>query len=166
MNRIIIALVSFLLTLFPNWGSMQYLHLQQTNDTSIAAPKIIAAIETHDTPVLEALMCKNIKDNVDDLPSKIGALLDAIEGATVGTPSVEFYSSFNGSNGDGRKIIQSHFVIHLTTTNANYRLSVIWETANNFAVQEVGIRGITISDAIGNPFVSIDATDGVMSWHY
>jgi hypothetical protein len=30
-NKFIAAIVAFLLLLFPNWGGLQYLHLQQTH---------------------------------------------------------------------------------------------------------------------------------------
>ena len=41
---------------------------------------LITAIETRDIDALESMMCRNIKQNVEDLPVKIGELIDAIDG--------------------------------------------------------------------------------------
>lgn len=71
INKIVIGITAFLLMLFPNSGSLQYNYLVQTNSTDIAAPKIINAIKEKDVDALEALMCQNIKENVNNLPEEI-----------------------------------------------------------------------------------------------
>jgi|GEM_PF-4304124 len=87
---------------FPQWGENQYLNLQRTNHRDIAAPKIINAIQLKDVDALEALMCKNIKDNTEDLRGKIDELINAVEGEII---SSEWKSmgSYSSSRADGKK---------------------------------------------------------------
>ena len=44
----------------------------QPLDNAVVAATVINAIETNDIAALEALMCKNIKQNVSDLPMALG----------------------------------------------------------------------------------------------
>jgi len=164
-NTIIIWILTFLLWLFPNWSNNQLQHLIRTNNTAIAAPKIISAIENKDVPALEALMCKNIKDNVENLPGKIGELVNAIEGEITNS-TWKTRGSYQETGAGGRRIVQSGIDIYLTTSTENYLLLVMWETANNFAIEEVGIRGITLVIPNDGPTLAdIKATEGIGEWH-
>jgi len=143
----------------------QFLYLQRTNHTDIAAPKIISAFETKGVAALESLMCQNIKDNVPDLPGKIGKMMNAIEGE-ITKSSWKTPGSYQERNANGSSIIQVNLDIYLTTTTGNYTLLLMWETANNFAPEEVGIRAISLlpSDSI-SVLAEIKATNGIGEWH-
>jgi len=165
LNNIIIWLLTLLLGSFPSWGEdNMYLHLLRTNHTDIAAPKIISAFESRDIAALEALMCQNIKDNVEDLQEKIGEMMDAIEGE-ITESSWKIIGSYHERRRDGRRITQSDLDIYLTTSSVDYKLLIVWETANNFAVEEVGIRAIVLLIPKGSTLADIRATEGVGSWH-
>jgi len=163
-SKFYILLMAFLLMLFPNNGSLQYNHLVQTNSTDIAAPKIISAIKAKDVDALEALMCKNIKVNVNDLPGQIGKLMNSIKGEIINS-SWEAVGNYEANHGDGRAILQVVLDIHLTTSTGTYYLGVTWETANSFAKEEVGIRNIGLLDSNNNLLAKISATEGIGSWH-
>jgi hypothetical protein len=162
-NKFVIGLTAFLLMLIPNSGSLQYLHLQQTNSTDIAVPKIISAIKAKDVDALEALMCRNIKENVNNLPEEIGKLMDSIKGE-ITDYSWKTVGNYNGKRDDGRKIIQANLDIYLTTSTGTYYLSIVWEAANSFAKEETGIRGIGLM-VDGRVLGKINATEGIGEWH-
>jgi len=163
-SKFYIGLMAFLLMLFPTSGSLQYLHLQQTNSADIAVPKIISAIKEKNVDALEELMCQNIKDNVNDLPEEIGKLMDSIKGEITDS-SWKNMGSYNGKRDDGRKIIQANLDIYLTTSEANYKLLLVWEVANSFAKEEAGIRAIVLLIPHGSTLADIRATEGVGEWH-
>lgn len=162
-SKFIIGLLTFLLMLFPNSGSLQYNYLIQTNHTNIAAPKIINAIKEKDVDALEALMCQNIKENVSNLPEEIGKLMDSIDGEIINS-SWENIGNYDAKHGDDGAILQVNLVIYLTTSTDTYRLGIMWETANSFAKEEAGIRNIGLSED-GHTLVLITATEGVGEWH-
>jgi len=162
-NKFVIGFTAFLLMLFPNSGSLQYNHLVQTNGTNIAAPKIISAIKAKDVDALEALMCKNIKVNVNDLPGQIGKLMDSIKGEIINS-SWEAVGNYEANHGNGQAILQVNLDIYLTTSTGTYYLGIMWETANSFAKEEVGIRNIGLS-LDGRTLALITATEGVGCWH-
>lgn len=163
-SKFLIGLMAFLLMLFPNSGSLQYNYLVQTNNTNIAAPKIINAIKEKDIDALEALMCQNIKNNVNNLPEEIGKLMDAIDGEIIDS-SWKAVGNYNENRGNGKAILQVDLDIYLTTSEANYKLLIVWETANSFAKEEAGIRAIVLLIPHGSTLADIRATEGIGEWH-
>jgi len=163
-SKFYIGLMAFLLILFPNSGSLQYNYLVQTNHTNIAAPKIINAIKEKDVDVLEALMCQNITDNVNDLTEEINKLINSIDGEIIDS-SWNAVGNYNENRGDGRAILQVDLDIYLTTSQANYKLLIVWETANSFAKEEAGIRAIVLLVPHSSTLADIRATEGIGEWH-
>ena len=164
--RIISSVIAFLFMLFPNNGNLQYSYLQQTNSPEIAESKIIEAVTEKDIDALEAMMCLNIKQNTENLHVKIGELLDAIDGEITeitGKPGISYYERRE----DGRTINQDGIWIYIKTSTSTdtFFLSVIWESANTFSIEETGIRGIALQDPDGYSLVRINATEGVGEWH-
>jgi hypothetical protein len=158
--------LAFLLMLFPNWGNVRYAYLTRTNTPAIVAPKIIDAVKSKNIDALEAMMCKNIKQNTADLRGEIDKLLNAIDGEIItlnrGSNGGGYYESRN----DGKTISQQILTFNITTATEAYVLVVTWETANNFAKDEVGIRNIGLVRL--NPTTSlviIRATNGIEDWH-
>jgi hypothetical protein len=162
-SKFYIGLMAFLLMLFPNSGSLQYNYLVQTNHTNIAAPKIISAMKAKDIDALEELMCRNIKDNVNNLSVEISKLMDSIDGEIINS-SWENIGDYNENRGNGKAILQVNLVICLSTSMNTYHLGVMWETANSFAKEEAGIRNIGLS-VDSHTLVLITATEGVGEWH-
>jgi len=163
-GKFVIWLTAFLLMLFPNSGSLQFNYLVQTNHTNIAAPKIISAIKEKDVDALEALMCQNIKDNVDDLPGEISSLMDSIDGEIINS-SWKAVGNYDANHGEDGAILQVVLDIYLTTSTTTYFLGVTWETANSFAKEEAGIRNIGLLDIDNNLLARIYATEGIFEWH-
>lgn len=165
--KIISSVIAFLFMLFPNNGALQYSHLQITNHTNIAAPKIIEAVKARDIDALEAMMCLNIKQNTENLPEKIGELLDSIDGEIIEITRDNSSGSYIGNEQDGRSMIQAGmgFYIRASTSVNMYYLGIMWETANNFAPKETGIRNIGLLDPGGYLLARIYATEGIGEWH-
>jgi len=164
MNTFIIGLLAFMLMLFPNSGGLQYQYQMRTFDTVTTLNSIMDAIETRDVNALEAMMCRNIKRNVGDLPGKIGELIDAVDGKITGWdwwPN----SGYDGAK-SGKKIMQKGWTIQLETVNGSYFLVVRWEIANNFAPEEIGMRAIALFDKDNKLLADIKATEGVGGWLY
>jgi len=147
-TNIIVGILAFLLTLFPNWGSLQYNYLMQTNAPKIAAPKIMDAVLAKDIAALESMMCKDIKDNVPDLRTEISKMLDLVDGAITGSRWTAFSGSYVISDGLGKTENQGSIDIYITTTVGYYCLGMVWETANSFAMEETGIRNIALVEIL------------------
>jgi hypothetical protein len=163
MTNFIVSVLAFLLMLFPNWGNVRYAYLTRTNTPAIVAPKIIDAVKSKDISALEAMMCKNIKQNTTDLRGEISKLVNAIEGEII-----EFKwlkgdgGSYSLSGSDGKKISQVGIDFSITTTVATYLLGSMWETANNFNKDEVGFRTIGLGRLDPREsLVIISATNGI-----
>lgn len=163
LAKIISGIIAFLYMLFPNWGTVQYSYLQINNNTNIAAPKIIEAVKARDIGALEAMMCLNIKQNAENLPEKIGELIDSIDGEIIES-SWESYGSSYDIGKDNKTVLQGGIAINLITSTGTYIVGVWWETANTFAREETGIRSIRLLDSNLNELNSISATEGI-SWH-
>ncbi|MDR2687426.1 MAG: DUF5104 domain-containing protein, partial [Oscillospiraceae bacterium] len=89
---------------------------------------------------LESLMCQSIRESEDDLPGRIGELIDAIDG------KITEYTWSRGAGYEGRRngreLVQDDSGIEFETTGGVYGLGITWEVANNFAPEETGIRAM------------------------
>ena len=162
-SRIFAAIISFFMWLFP------CLQTTQPLDNETIANSVINAVKTRDIAAIEALMCKNIKDNVPNLTNEIGNLLDAY---AISGEDFEFSWKTSGgyfeSNGKGKSIRQNYIDIHITNATCHYLLIIVLETHNSFASDEMGIRSISIgpkTTPASDEFYFIRATEGVMEWH-
>lgn len=163
LAKIISSIIVFLYMLFPNWGAVQYSYLQIYNNTNVAGPKIMEAVKERNIDALEAMMCFNIKQNVQNLHGKIGEMLELIKG-DITEASWEGGGSSYDIGKDNKAVLQGGITIHLTTSEGTYIINVWWEDANNFAREETGIRSIRLLDSNLNELNSISATEGI-SWH-
>lgn len=163
MKNFIIKVLVFLLTLFPNSAYLQGQYQLTTFDYAATRNSITEAIKTRNVDALEAMMCQNIKQNVDDLPGEIGALIDMIDG-DITEWDWNPRGSYDGAM-FGKQIKQTSWSAQLKTTNGIYYIGVTWEIANNFAPGEMGIRAISLVDEDRELLVAIKATEGVGGWH-
>ncbi len=176
--RIIIALLTFVSTVFPNNQNLSYIRQQyeyelismeqfSERNSEKWAPVIMEAIKEKDVKTIQSQMCQNIKDNTEDLPGEIRKLLDCIEGDIVSTEWVYRGGGADMKQRDGRVISQVGFDINIKTTVDDYSVGFMWETVNNFQPEETGIR---LMDLIKDyePYeklYNISATEGIMVWH-
>ena len=163
MKNFIIKILVFLLTLFPNSAYLQGQYQLTIFDYTTTENNITEAIKTRNVDALEAMMCKNIKQNVDDLPGEIGALIDTIDGEITAcdwSPS----DSYDAAK-YGKQIKQTGWTVQIDTANATYFMAVVWEITNNFAPGEMGMRWIAVFDKDRKMLAEIRATEGVGGWH-
>ena len=74
LERIIAFIMSILMTIFPFFGE------KKTISNEEVAEAVIYAVENKDASAMEAVMCKNIKDNYSNLTDEINTMLSYIEG--------------------------------------------------------------------------------------
>ena len=164
-TQIFVSILAFLLTIFPSWGALQYNYQLASFDRDKTADSIVSAMNKQDISALEAMICKNIKDNENDLPGKFGDMFDAV-GGNISKYRLENAGDFKYSN-NGKRISQVGWDTYFSTTAGNFRMHILWEIANDFAPEETGIRRILLME--GAPphaeIMSIWATEGVFSAH-
>jgi len=159
-SRIIAAILAFFIWLFPSLQKPQPLNAETV------ANNLMWAVETKDINLFEKQLCLNIKQNVEDLPSKITGLFDAIDGDLVGFTWRTMGGYFE-RDGSGKSISQNILIIDFTTSAGSYRIMGTLEYHNSFKPEEMGIRAITLFDppTATTGVVDIRATEGVGDWH-
>lgn len=171
LARILSFIMSILMIIFPFFGE------KNTVSNEEVAEAVIYAVENKDASAMESVMCKNIKDNFDDLTGEINKMLSYIEG-DIESISWETGGGYSESDGRGNSITQNHQDFEIITTEGAYGISVVVETYNSFSSDELGIRAIAIDALIkntnpnssqeyvyGETLYKIFATEGVKDWH-
>lgn len=169
--KIIAFFMSIIMAIFPFFSE------KKTVSNEEVAEAVIYAVENKDASALEAVMCKNIKDNYDDLTGEINAMLSLIEGDIESITWKKFGGHYI-NDGNGKSINQNAQSYDIFTTEGVYGFSVIIETDNSFSPEELGIRGIALhteikntDSSIPNDYVygeflyDISATEGVGEMH-
>lgn len=168
--KIVSLLLPILLVLFPNNTSLISIDQQINNNSTIAAPKIIAAFEERDSDALEDLMCNNIKQNTENIIKEISKMFSCVEGNVVESSYDTGSHSFSADHGNGKQILQTSIDITIKTTQKEYDIGVVWETINTFQTEETGIRSILLQEkspannSLKRVYV-IQATEGIGEWH-
>lgn len=171
LAKIISFIMSIIMLIFPFLGE------KKTVSNEEAAEAVIYAVENKDASAMEAVMCKNIKDNYDDLTGEINKMLSYIEG-DIERVLWESGGGYSESDGEGNSIAQNHQDYEIFTTKGVYGLSIVVETYNSFSSDELGIRAIALGTLIknsnpdssreyvyGETLYKIFATEGVKEWH-
>lgn len=151
LSSIILSIVSFLLLLFPNSTMLIYEYQLRTFDTEATVVDMMNAVEKKDIQALEDMMCKNIKENVDNLSDKIGELINTIpeeieSWELLTSPHV----SSNTSNG-GEHLAEHGRTIYIKTANGEYEMCFVWQTINTYDADERGIRDLRVIKIIPDP---------------
>ena len=143
LERIIAFIMSILMTIFPFFGE------KKTISNEEVAEAVIYAVENKDAFAMEAVMCKNIKDNFDNLTVEINKMLSYIEGDF---ESISWVTGggYSESDGRGNSITQNHQDYEIITTEGGYGISIVVETYNSFSSDELGIRAIALDSLIKN----------------
>lgn len=171
LTRILAFIMSILMTIFPFFGE------KNTVSNEEVAEAVIYAVEKKDASAMEAVMCKNIKDNFDDLTGEINKMLSHIEGE-VESITWKRLGGYSESDGKGNSITQNIQDYDVFTSKGVYGFSIVVETHNSFSSDELGIRAIGLYTLIkntnpdssreyvfGESLYDISATEGVKDWH-
>ncbi len=169
--KIIAFFMSIVMAIFPFFGE------KNTVSNEEVAEAVIYAVENKDASALEAVMCKNIKDNYDDLTGEINTMLSLIEG-DVNSITWKRLGAYSESDGKGKSITQNNQNYDIVTSKGVYGISIVIETSNSFSPDEIGIRGITLYTLekntdpdssreyiYGETLYDISATEGIKEWH-
>lgn len=169
--KIIAFFMSIIMAIFPFFGE------KKTVSNEEVAEAVIYAVENKDASALEAVMCKNIKDNFDDLTGEINNMFSLIEGDI---ESITWKKSGGCyiNDGNGKSISQNDQSYVIFTSKGVYGFSVVVETDNSFAPDELGIRAIALHSKIknidpessqeyvyGESLYKIFATEGIKELH-
>lgn len=144
LERIIAFIMSILMTIFPFFEEKKIVSNEEV------AEAIIYAVENKDASAIEAVMCKNIKDNFDDLTGEINKMLSCIEGDIESITWKSFGSRYI-NDGNGKSLKQNSQNYTIITSKGAFSLSLTVETDNSFAPDELGIRTIALHKLIKNP---------------
>ena len=171
LERIIAFIMSILMTIFPFFGE------KKTISNEEVAEAVIYAVENKDASAMEAVMCKNIKDNYPSLTDEINTMLSYIEG-DIESITWERLGAYSESDGRGNSISQNNQSYDIFTSSGAYGISVVIETHNSFSSDELGIRAITLYSKVRNTnsqdpreyvysetLIRIAATEGIKDWH-
>ncbi len=171
LERIIAFIMSILMTFFPFFGE------KKTVSNEEVAEAIIYAVENKDASAMEAVMCKNIKDNYDDLTGEINNMLSYIEG-DIEKITWKRFGGYYENDGNGNSVTQNDQSFDIFTTEGVYGFIVTIETSNSFSTDELGIRAIALHTLTentrpnssyeyiyGKSLHKINATNGIGELH-
>ncbi len=171
ISKIISFIMSIIMFFFPFLGE------KKTVSNEEVAEAVIYAVENKDVSAMEAVMCKNIKDNYDDLTGEINKMLSYIEG-DVDSITWQRLGAYSESDGKGNSIAQNNQSYEIITSKNIYGISIVIETHNSFSTDELGIRAITLYTktkntnpddsreyVYGETLIRIAATEGIQDWH-
>ena len=143
LTRIISFIMSIIISIFPFFGNRRVI------DNETVAEAVIYAVENKDAAKMEEVMCKNIKDNHEDLTAEINKMLSYIEG-DVENITWERFGGYFENDGNGKSIKQNDQRYDIFTTKGVYGFIVVLETDNSFSPDEIGIRAICLYTQIEN----------------
>ena len=162
-RSIVLWFLSILLWFSPNSKSLRFEYDKAYYDQQTIADTVFPIIKAQNASLLEAKLCKNIKDSILDYQSKIDEIFSLTDGITSYKLSGGG-AEYDGSRG-GKSISQKTCDLRYTINGTNYRLFILWEV-NNFSPAEKGIRQISVGYVgVRDPLVSMDATEGIRNWH-
>lgn len=141
--RIISFIMSIIMFIFPFLGE------KRTVSNEEVAEAIIYAVENKDASSMEAVMCKNIRDNHDNLTEEINKMLSFIEG-DIENITWKRFGGYYENDGNGNSVTQNDQDYKIFTSKGVYGLTVVLETNNSFSSEELGIRAIGLFTLVEN----------------
>ena len=166
LSRVFSFIMAIIITLFP----FLWTPGKSTISNETVANAVISSVENKDAAAMEEVMCKNIKDNYEDLTGEINNMLSLIEGEVDSTSWERGYSR-STSDGNGKTISHNALSINVNTTDGAYVLLLAVEIQNTVSPEELGIRRVELIRLAENPdqeatkLYEIAATEGIMKWH-
>lgn len=166
LSRVFSFIMAIIVTLFPFlWKPGRSMISNET-----VANAVISSVENKDAAAMEEVMCKNIKDNYEDLTGEINNMLSLIEGE-IDSTSWERGYAVSQSDGNGKTVSHNALSIKVNTTDGAYVLLLAVEIQNTVSPEELGIRRVELIKKAENPdqeatkLYEIAATEGIMKWH-
>lgn len=169
--KIIAFFMSIIMAIFPFFSE------KKTVSNEEVAEAVIYAVENKEASAMEAVMCKNIKDNYGDLTGEINTMLSLIEG-DIESITWKKFGGYYENDGNGKFVKQNDQDFIIITSKGIYGFSIVVETDNSFAPDELGIRAIALHTLTVNPNLNnaygylygeflykISATDGIGTMH-
>jgi len=166
-RNIVLWFLSILLWFAPNSKSLRFDYDKTYYNPQGISDTVLPVIKSQNAAALEAMLCKNIKDNFPGYHTTINEMLALTSGVTSYSLKVNS-AEYDGSRG-GKSISQKTCDLRYTKDGVEYSLGICWEV-NNFSPSEAGIRQIAISekDIVEGGWVDLVflyATEGVRNWH-
>lgn len=165
LSRVFSFIMAIIVTLFPFlWKPGRSMISNET-----VANAVISSVENKDAAAMEEVMCKNIKDNYEDLTGEINNMLSLIEGKIDSTSWERGYAE-SQSDGNGKTISHNALSIMVNTTNGSYVFWIDVEIQNTVSPEELGIRRVELIKKAENPeqeatrLYEIVATEDIMGW--
>lgn len=156
MTKIIVSILAFLLTFFPNsafllsnYQNLSFLGKATINDI------IVEAINNDDVYTIEGLLSQHTKENGENLNQKIKELIAAIDGDIV-----DYREHGSGGGGEysnsGVSVKDENWKIHIKTdTNKEYLVCVSWVIVNTNNSEKVGMKTLRLIDTDFNQITTI-----------
>lgn len=144
LAKIISFIMSIIMAIFPVFGD------KKTVSNDDVAEAVIYTLENNDASAMEAVMCKNIKDNYPNLTDEINTMLSYIEG-DIENITWETFGGYYENDGKGNFARQNDQSYEIFTTKGVYGIILTIETANSSAPEETGIRAIGLQKLKENP---------------
>jgi len=139
MNKILAAILSFLLWIMPWWMGLFDLRERVAFDKDATMNRIADCIKARDVETLESMMRPWLKENVPDLTAKLGEFYDAIEGDVISVGR----GGESTSRSQGIYCEELNFGIYTSEqTHPNYYLWISYDVSNSKSKNEVGISRI------------------------
>ena len=113
-NKIVVGILAFLLWIFPNDLGLRAMYQQRSFNMDNSICGVVEAINKSDANALEAMMCLNIKQNVEDLQGEIDKILDAID---------EVIDSYSWTKGYSRDSKADGERLYYQSVDISFRLS-------------------------------------------
>lgn len=154
MTKIIVTILAFLLTFFPNssfllsnYQNFSFLGKDTINNM------IVEAINNNDADTTESLLSQHTKENGENLNLKIKELIAAIDGDII-----EYYDAGSGGDGefsDGNAYVKDTLwsVYLKTDTGKEYQLYISWMIVNTANPNKVGMKTMGLCDMNHNSLV-------------
>lgn len=156
MTKLIVSVLAFLLTFFPNstfllsnHQNFSFLGKDTINDM------IVEAINNNDADTIERLLSQHTKENGENLNQKIKDLIAAIDGNII--EYREHGSGGDGSYSNGAVAIkdESWKIQIKTDSNKEYLVCVSWVIVNTSSPEKVGMKTLRLIDTDFNQITTI-----------
>lgn len=146
MTKIVVIILSILLTFFPNSVSLLGAYQDATYPgEKVVTERVIEAVENGDVEAIEEMMSQYVKSNNATLSEDIKRLMSTMEG---NIKEAYWYAGAHDSIIKNYDLYESYgtWVIKFETDKSDYKLHVTWIRANTDKPEMVGLSSLSLSD--------------------
>jgi len=146
IKKILISILAFLLTIFPNSGTLLAPYQSLTYPgKAVVTSTIVDAISAGDIDTIYDMMNQRSKKNPDELKSMIGQLIAAIDGEIL-TYDMGLGGSSHSESGTGTAINREEWDRILETATGTYLLAIAYTIVHSRKPEEVGVSSLYLFD--------------------